>query len=463
MALSGLLISGRRAIHSAAVTAYETLYPARLDELVERLAAHAFEACAWEKAEHYFRRAAQKAIDRSSHASAILFIEQALRSLALWGGETEEREKRELGLRLLLRTAYNAIGNYRERLGNLDRAEALARSTCQHEALPTIWVSRASALLQLGQVDAAVGLCDKARKAALKRGDHDAAVIASYMLSRTYFYSGRLAASLTIASRTLTVLRKNAGAARHGGGFGNSLVMLLTQIAQSCACLGKFAEGRARAAEALAAARKSQRSFDIALASYGFGVVQFYAGDLTAAITELERGLAASTTEGAQSIYVPLAALLGYGYFCAGRGVDAVALIRRVLNYPEVSIYHANWPRIFGGLVLDAGGFHEEALGLASAALAAARKGRYPVQTVWCELLLARLRRDTSRAAASRHVARALAESERMGLRPCIARALFESAELHRMAGQEHEAERLIRQGMRKADMMGLCVHAALL
>lgn len=454
--LAGLLTTERQAIHGAVMAAYEALYPARLDELVEKLGAHASEACAWEKAEHYLGRAARKAIDRSSHSSAIVYIEKALRCLDRSNYETDTRSERELVLRLLLRTAYNAIGNYRQRLGNLDRAETLARGTGRHETLPSIWVSRASALLQLGQVDTAVQFCETARKAAAKRGDNDAAVIAGYMLSRTYFYAGRLAASLRVAVGTLAVLRRSSGVERHGGGFGTSRVMLLTQVTQSRACLGKFAEGRESAAEALSAARKSQRGFDIGLASYGFGVVQWYAGELNAAVPELERGLAASTIDGVQSIYAPLAALLAYGYFRTGRGLEAMVLARKALNHSEASLYHANWPRLFGAMILDANGLHDEALQLASAALAAARKGRYPVQCVWSDLLLAHLHRGPRTAAASRHLARALADSKRMGLRPCIARALFENARLHRMARQEDEARRLFGKADRLAKAMGL-------
>ena len=50
------------------------------------------------------------------------------------------------------------------------------------------------------------------------------------------------------------------------------------------------------------AARLSHRSFDIALAGCGLGVLHFHAGTLPAAVADLERSFVASMIEGAQSI-----------------------------------------------------------------------------------------------------------------------------------------------------------------
>jgi class 3 adenylate cyclase/tetratricopeptide (TPR) repeat protein len=452
VALAGLVSSDRAAIHRAVMEAYEALHATRLDEHVERLGRHAGEAGAWEKAADYLSRAAQKAIDRSSHASAIAFVEQGLDAIERSGLAETERVARELALRLQLRTAHNAIGNYRERLGNLARAEVLAQRTGRDDVLPTIWVSRASAVLQLGRVDDALSLCEKAWKTAEQRRDPDAAIIAGYMLSRTRFYAGRLVTSCATATRTLAVLRAHAESERHGGGFGTSLVMLLIQLAQTNACLGRLAEARLRAAEALAAARASRRSFDLALASYGHGVIAFYAGDLGAAVAVLEEGISASTNGGDQSIHAPLTALLALAYDRAGRTSEAIALTRSVLAYPERSLYHANWPRLFGCLVMHGAG-EADALALVRAARTTARKGGYPVQLVWCDLAQAWLMRESNPALALRHLRGALAASERMGLRPCAVRALFGLAAL---APADKSETRMARRAARLARMMGV-------
>jgi class 3 adenylate cyclase/tetratricopeptide (TPR) repeat protein len=458
VAYAGLLKTDRTPIHGAIVAAYEALYAPRLDEHVETLGAHATQAFVWEKAEFYLHRAAQKAIDRSNHTKAILFINEALYAIAQSSCDANAKAQMELDLRILLRVAFNAIGNYRERLANLDRAEALAKNLGQHGTLSSLWVSRASAILQLGQVDGAIHLCTRAQRVALRADDRETRLVAGYMLSRTYFYAGRLAASLATGERTLALLRAQPDSPRHGGGFGSSEVMLLTQLTQTRACLGKFADGLQSAGEALSLAEQTRRSFDIALASYGIGVAHFYAGDPTSAIIELEKGLHASQMDGAQSIYAPLGGLLGYAYFCAGRTEEAQALCQCVLTFDETSLYQANWPRLFGSMIMRKAGDHDAALRLAAASEATARKGGYPLQLVWSDLVLAQLYRETRPRAAARHLERALAQSRRMRMRPCQARALIETGNFRQEFGNENEARHYWRQGVKIARTIGMRV-----
>lgn len=234
------------------------------------------------------------------------------------------------------------------------------------------------------------------------------------------------------------------------------MVMLLTQLAHVQASLGHLTKARASANAALEAASCSQRSFDIMLGSYVSGVVELYGGDLTTAIPDLERGLIASTMESAQSMHVSITSLLGCAYLCAGRGVDALAVARRALSVAETSLYHANWPRLFGGIILVANGFPEEALRLVTSARVAARKGNYRVQLVWCDLVLAQLYSANNAAAALRHLAQARSLSEEIGLRPCLVRALVETAHLRQKVGMDDDVERLLQQAAKLSRMMGL-------
>ena len=456
VAYEGMLKGRRRAIHGAVVTAYESAYEARLDEHVETLGAHASKACEWRKAEHYLRLAAKKAIDRSSHANAIQFIHEALQALGQFDLDISVKAEYELELRLLLRVAFNAIGNYRERLSNLDRAEVLTKLLDRRSSLPALWVSRASVTLQLGDVDSAIRLCAKARRIASREGDHETGVIAGYMLSRSSFYNGRLAASLATAKTALTLLRQQPGSQRHGGGFGSSEVMLLTQLAQTSACLGMLSEAHKSAREALSIAERLGRSFDIALASYGFGVAWLYSDKPESAVRELERGMRASASEGRQSIYAPLGGLLAYSLYRAGGVEDALSLSEKMLSYPEVSLYHGNWPRLFASMIRHGTGDGDRAMRLAQAARTVAKKGGYPLQLVWSDLLLARQHCRTSPAIASRYIHRAREQSRLMRIKPCLAWALIESGHVQNALGREQEAREFLRKGHRLGYEIGL-------
>jgi hypothetical protein len=176
----------------------------------------------WAKASEYLRRAARKSIERSGHAQAVRFLREALEALSFSDGDVREKEHAELELRLLLRVAFNATGNYRERLKNLDRAQLLAKSAGRRALLPSLMVSRASVVLQVENVHDALAICAKARRDATRWGDNETRVIAGYMLSRSQFYNGQFRRSLSAARKALALVRAEPAKSRHGGGFGSS-------------------------------------------------------------------------------------------------------------------------------------------------------------------------------------------------------------------------------------------------
>ena len=456
---SGLLGRSRKKIHGEIVAAYESLYADRLDEHVELLAHHASRAELWTNAAEYLQRAARKAIERSGHAKAVQFLAEALDAQSRSAESAASKEQRELELRLLMRVAFNAIGNYRERLKNLDRAQELARRTGRTASLPSLMVSRASVVLQLGGVSAAVELCAKAWKDAARHGDDETGVIAGYMLSRSYFYGGKFTQSVAYARKAMALLNERSAKARHGGGFGSSEVMLFTQLAQSQACLGHFADARTNGEAAIGVAERHSRDFDIGLASYGFGMVHLYAGNPGQAIPVLERGLIACEAGGAaQSIFAMLGGLLSYAHLQAGAKDAAVALCKRVLAYDEESYHHANWSRLYGAMIFRETGQAAASMALARQASATARKWGYVVQMAWSDLLLAQLSQATDPRQARRYLSRAIALCESIKMRPCLARCLIQSGDLYRQQNQMRRALTAIADGEKLARSIQMTV-----
>ncbi len=459
VAYAGLLQQRRRQIHGEILAAFEALYPDRLDEHIETLAQHAAQARLWAKASEYLRRAARKAIERSGHAQAVRFLREALEALSFSSADVGAKQHAELELRLLLRVAFNAIGNYHERLENLDRAQMLARSTGRRSLLPSLMVSRASVVLQIENVSEAVAICAKARRDATRRGDNETRVIAGYMLSRSYFYNGQFRKSLAAARQALALVHAEPAKARHGGGFGSSEVMLLTQMAQSQACLGEFSDGAANGEAAFRIAERIGRDFDIGLASYGIGMVHLYAGDLWPSVAVLERGLrAVETGQPAQTIFAMLGGLLSYAYLQAGAREAALALSQRVLAYDEESYHHANWARLYGAMIMRETGKVHEALGLARRASQVARRWGYVVQTVWSELLLAQLLQADQPRRARRHLTQATQLSEKIEMRPCLVRCLVASGELYSQDNQDRRAAEAVARAKKVAHSIRMVI-----
>ena len=81
VAYASLLPAQRRALHARIVDALESWQREGREELVERLAHHAIQAEAWEKAVDYARRAGLQAMTRSAHRDAAASFDQAVAAL----------------------------------------------------------------------------------------------------------------------------------------------------------------------------------------------------------------------------------------------------------------------------------------------------------------------------------------------------------------------------------------------
>jgi class 3 adenylate cyclase/tetratricopeptide (TPR) repeat protein len=421
-AYSSLLKESRRVIHERIFRTYETLYQDRIEEHVEILARHAREAALGSLAVDYLHRAAQKAVQLSRHSQAIVFIQEALAALAETNAGNEDVE---LELRLLLRIAFNAIGNYRARLPNLDRAQSLAERLGRISVVPEIMISRVSVLLQLGQARRALRISADLHRSAHLDADLGTAIIASYSYSRCLFYNGHVQQALTIATNTLDFLEINATAHRHGGAFGSTQVLLLTQISQAHACLGQSPDAISAGEAALRLAIAGKRNWDIELASYGLAIAHLYSGDLEVTASVLEHALVISELEeSASSLVGMLTSLLGYAYVRSGRLQEGLEMCRRALEHREESYHHRNWSRLCCAALLREAGYAEQARSLAREASTQAKLWNYPVQAAWGEVLLAELLEGTDSVQALNHAKRALRISDRFQLQPLTTRAV---------------------------------------
>jgi class 3 adenylate cyclase/pimeloyl-ACP methyl ester carboxylesterase len=91
VAYGGLLHERRKVLHARIVRAMEQLHAGRLDEHIERLAAHAAAGELWPEAARYHRRAAEKAKDRYAYPAGLASCTRALDAAARGGLVDEER------------------------------------------------------------------------------------------------------------------------------------------------------------------------------------------------------------------------------------------------------------------------------------------------------------------------------------------------------------------------------------
>ena len=128
VAYESLLHERRKALHARIVRAFETLYPDRLAEHVERAAHHAVRGEMWEPAIRYARQAGVKGVARSANREAVAYFEQALSALKRLP-ENRGTLEQAIDLRLDIRQALVPLGEFDQILGHL---RAAADQGCRH-------------------------------------------------------------------------------------------------------------------------------------------------------------------------------------------------------------------------------------------------------------------------------------------------------------------------------------------
>jgi serine/threonine protein kinase/tetratricopeptide (TPR) repeat protein len=224
---TGLTPEARREIHSAIAVSLEELYPDRLDELAEELAAHHEEGGSISEAVAYLERAAQRSSVEGGYAAAFASLERAIELTALGADASHDvrlRLYRALGdvafagrvlaqgaermaaafeladalgrredaaqfamLRGLLLCHANRVEDARRWL---DRARAIARELGDGKLLCEVTVATADAVARVGDHGAATSLLREALPLARAARDIDVQVRCLAGLATSYAAAG---------------------------------------------------------------------------------------------------------------------------------------------------------------------------------------------------------------------------------------------------------------------------------
>lgn len=444
VAYGGLLAAKRIDIHARVAECLARLHSRRIAEHAEAIADHAREGRLWEVAARFQHKAAEKAINRSNHVEAIRRLEEALESVKQLGN-TAASLSQELEIRLALRTALNAVGEYRRRLLNLDRAEALARKLGQAETLQSIQLSRGSVLLQTGRVAEALKLGLAAHRSARKTGDRDTLVAAKYLLARASNYHGQFREAIAHAQEATALTRAARGSGRFGGMFGTATVYLESQLSLSHGHLGEFAAALRCGEEARKHAAKSGKPIDVSLAAYSCGLVHLLQGAPLRAIPVLEEGSRAADSRAVSSLFSLLGGALSCAYVWAGQHRKARELIERVDRLTEASRYMKDWVLVFRALFFIGDQASAEAIAAAQDALRHAQADRYAVLQAWSHWVYGTAIAATDPDGAAVQMVKAARRAAALDMRPLLANIWQAQAGLVREQAAERDLARRAR------------------
>jgi tetratricopeptide (TPR) repeat protein len=421
VAYASLLQSERRRLHALIGAALEELHAGRLEERAQELVYHFTRGEVWDRVVRYAREAAERAAALCVDDKAVEYYETALAALGHLA-ETPETVGVGIDVRLAMRAPLWR-GGHPERLAVLFReAEALANRHGLTDRLDAVYAFFVQYHWARGEHGRALEYARRCLEGAEARGDLGLRVTGLFYSIHCHFSLGDCARALEGVHELLGLLEGPRAAERLG----------LSGLPYSGAC-GYGAECLAElgdSAGALALLDRGQRVADAANRLYSQMLLAAARGAVLVAVGRFEEAISlleatARTRREKRFVGQLINALkhLGLAYIEAGRPADAIAPEEESIelqNQAAVSVGRGIMHTALARAYLELGDLEraeravQTALGFSERQLERGCEG-------WARLAAAKIahRRDDP-AAAARHLGRAQAIAEELGLRALL-------------------------------------------
>ena len=299
VAYGSLLQERRRVLHARIVEALERLAAERLAEQVDRLAHHAFRGEMWDKALAYYWQAGARAAGRSAYREAVTYFQQASAALTQLPA-CPDRLAQAIDLRLDLRQAFFALGEYGPMRDALQEADTLATALGDHRRLGQVATYMSQYFWATADQERALVSGQRALAVAETLGDVSLQAIANLYTGQAYSALGHYHRAIECLRTSVALLEGDLLHERLGLPYLPSVFSRMC-LAASLGEVGAFAEGMATAEEGVRIAEVGAHPLSRLAAYVGVGMVSFFKGDLPQVISVFERGLAL-----AQSLNIPV-------------------------------------------------------------------------------------------------------------------------------------------------------------
>jgi DNA-binding SARP family transcriptional activator len=435
-----LLPPRRTLLHAAVVRAIERTHAGELDEVVERLAHHAFRGELWEEAVQYGQRAGNVAAERSASAQAGVCFDQAFAALARLP-ESRERLAQAIQLRKLRGAHHVALGERDAYLRCSEEVVRLAERLEDDSTLASMLAVRTNALWFAGDNRGALEAGSRAVALSNAAGDRISQIGAHVNLGLVCVSAGEHRRAVGLLSRGLELLHPDLERDRLGRTL-YPAVNTRGELARSQAELGEFAAAEetlreaVRIADALAHATTSQvLKLDICH-------VRLCRGDFPDAIPVLETCLAAFRVAAFPTWSSAAAAQLGYALAMSRRVGEGIPLLREAIE--QVAQGRRSREALFLTYLAEArllAHDTEEASTVAGQALELSRERFEQATEARALYLLGRIDGEKRDGEAESHLTGAMALAGELGLRPLVAQCRLALGELCRRAGNAAAAQ----------------------
>jgi tetratricopeptide (TPR) repeat protein len=424
VAYGSLLQERRRALHARIAETVEQLYSDHLAEQIERLAHHAFQGEMWEKAVTYLRQAGAKALARSAHQEASVYLVLALVALQHLP-ERRDTHEQAIDLRFDLRTSLFHLGDFESIFEHLHEAETLAEALGDQGRLARVFDFMSANFNVLGDHDRAVESGQRALSVAAALGISRLQVATNFHLGAAYYSLGDYRRATDVLRRNVELLEGEPHSGRFGGPSLSSVVSR-TWLVWSLAELGAFAEGIAHGQEGIRIAEVVDRPDSLINAYSGLGLLYLRRGDLHQALPLLERGFGLYQVWPIPLLFRLVASALGAAYALSGRVAEASPLLEQaVAHAASMRVMDSQSHRLacLGETYLLAGRI-DDAMALAVRALDLSRERKERGWEAYAIRLLGELaaqRDPPDIKMAEDHYRQAMAVADELGMRPLVA------------------------------------------
>jgi tetratricopeptide (TPR) repeat protein len=410
----------RRLMHARVMDALADDQPAYGGEAVERLAYHATQAERWAESLELNRRAGERALHRCAYREAGALLTQALEAQRRLPPDVD----REIALLIQLRPALHAVSDFDRALEHLVRAEELAANAGPNDRLVHILLNRAYLLVTRGHLQEGVPVAERALDLAQHEGDPVLVAESRLAIGQGLVFGGDPAGAVR-ALRPDMAVRMGAPLDERLGMAGTRAVFAHAWMAIATAMLGDFADAEEHVAQADRLGLLVDRPIDTAVGALGRGVLELQRERPEDALPALELAQARCVDAGMSLIARWVTPVLAEALTEIGEYERAEGWLLDVLRAGEsarVPLWetagHIGLARVTLAL-----GEADVAIEHATRAGEVAARWGYPAISVTALHLLARAAAAVGdHERASSVAAEALAEAERVGLRPEAAR-----------------------------------------
>ena len=443
VAYASLLPAQRRSLHARIVDVLESWQREGREELVERLAHHAIQAGAWEKAVDYARRAGRQALTRSAHREAAAWLDQAVAAL---DHLPERRELLELAVDLQfdLRNALWPLAEFRRVFDCLKRAEQLATTLGDQGRLAMTFALLTPMFSTREDQSRGIEYGRRALDLGAALGDTTVQVVASLYLSMAYVTLGNYTRATKFARKNMALLRGDVRLERFGphGLHAEPAILPRALLLWSLGELGEFGEAQPVLEESVRIVEAINHPWSQAFLAFGEGVLRLRQGDLARAVATLEKSLALCRQWQLMALFEVIAGHLGAAYTLAGRSADAIPLLEEALDRGQ-----RHWLEPVPSLALAEAylrtGRAHDAGQLAERAFIQARQRGQRGHEAWLRWLLGEIAaRHPGPAvpAAEEHYGEALALATELAMRPLVAHCHRGLGDWYRRSGDRARA-----------------------